>query len=429
MTLEETAILGCALQWPDESLPFLTEAGIRADTFSHEIPSLIFTTIATAWLAKAPGGFIGIATALGDRLADVGGAATLQTAIEGAAQPVTLPHYAEIVKEGHAKRRLALALKAAYKQLTTEPTGAVLAAIEAEISSIAAGRDSKRIASTKEIVMSVLGSLNKRTDGSKMAGLSTGIVRLDEETGGIRTGGYWVIAGPTKGGKSALVRYIVRAVALDQAKPVLVFGLEMSSDDTVEAMLATEGKVSASRMRDGTMHDMDFPKLTAAANNLALAPIYFRDDVYDLAGIRSYVRQVKAIQPDLAVVVVDYLQLTEGAGSADRREQEIAIVSKALRRMAKDENLAVIALAQLNDDGELRECRAIGMDATVQVTIEMCEEPGARLLRLRQRQGKTGVAVPVSFNGETFEWHPLAHEPEQASGKAFNSNNPNRKRK
>ena len=110
MTLEETAILGCALQWPDESLPFLTEAGIRADTFSHEIPSLIFTTIATAWLAKAPGGFIGIATALGDRLADVGGAATLQTAIEGAAQPVTLPHYAESVKEGHAKRRLALAL-------------------------------------------------------------------------------------------------------------------------------------------------------------------------------------------------------------------------------------------------------------------------------------------------------------------------------
>ncbi len=89
--------------------------------------------------------------------------------------------------------------------------------------------------------------------------------------------------------------------------------------------------------------------------------------------------------------------------------------------MAKDEGLAVIALAQLNDDGELRECRAIGMDATVQVTIEMCEdEPGARLLRLRQRQGKTGVAVPVVFNGETFEWHPLAHEPEQASGKSFN---------
>ncbi len=151
------------------------------------------------------------------------------------------------------------------------------------------------------IVMSVLGNLNSRTDGTKMAGLSTGIVRLDEETGGIRKGGYWVIAGPTKGGKSALVRYIVRAVALDQAKPVLVFGLEMSSDDTVEAMLATEGKVSASRMRDGTMHEMDFPKLTAAANNLALAPIFFRDDVYDLAGIRSYVRQVKAIQPDLAV--------------------------------------------------------------------------------------------------------------------------------
>jgi predicted ATP-dependent serine protease len=140
------------------------------------------------------------------------------------------------------------------------------------------------------------------------------------------------------------------------------------------------------------------------------------------------VRQVKAIQPDLAVVVVDYLQLTEGAGSADRREQEIAIVSKALRRMAKDENLAVIALAQLNDDGELRECRAIGMDATVQVTIEMCDEPGARLLRLRQRQGKTGVAVPVSFNGETFEWAALAHEPEQASGKSFNSNN-HKKRK
>ncbi len=123
------------------------------------------------------------------------------------------------------------------------------------------------------------------------------------------------------------------------------------------------------------------------------------------------------------VVVVDYLQLTEGAGSADRREQEIAIVSKALRRMAKDEGLAVIALAQLNDDGELRECRAIGMDATVQVTIEMCEdEPGARLLRLRQRQGKTGVVVPVVFNGETFEWHPLAHEPEPASGKSFTSN-------
>jgi replicative DNA helicase len=166
--------------------------------------------------------------------------------------------------------------------------------------------------------------------------------------------------------------------------------------------------VSASAMRDGKLADMDFPRLTAAANALAGAPIYFRDDVYDIAGIRSYVRQMKSVVPDIAAVVVDYLQLAEGSANADRRELEIAMISKALRRMAKDENLAVIALAQLNDDGELRECRAIGMDATVQVTIEMTDNPGARILRLRQRQGKTGIGIPVAFLGDTFQWEALA---------------------
>jgi len=187
----------------------------------------------------------------------------------------------------------------------------------------------------------------------------------------------------------------------------------MSREDTVEAMMAEDGPVSASRMRDGQLTEGDLQLLGQTATRITQAPLHFRDDVYDIAGIRAYTRQMKAIRPDLGCVVVDYVQLADGIRSPGaNREQEIAGVSKALRRMAKDENLAVIALSQLNDDGELRECRALGMDATVQVTIELTKEPGARKLRLRQRQGKTGIAVNVAFLGDTFQWHPLADEPE-----------------
>lgn len=267
----------------------------------------------------------------------------------------------------------------------------------------------------KELVTEVVTRIQRRTAGEKdEVGISTGIKALDRETGGLRLGATWVLAGPSKGGKSLLALNLLEAVSVNAGLHSLFFGLEMPAVENVERMFASVGGIRASVMRDGVLNSQDFTKAAAVAERLAKSPIIFRDDVFDLAELIAVAKQAKMANPELYAVFVDYAQLVGNERQkGENREQEVAAVSAALRRLAMQEKLCVVVLSQLNDDGKLRESRKLGMDATVIAMIEPDDEEGVRRLKLVQRAGRR-CTLRMAFRPEFMRFDNLPEGQEYA---------------
>jgi replicative DNA helicase len=208
------------------------------------------------------------------------------------------------------------------------------------------------------------------------------------------------------------------------------FGLEMPSVENVERMLCQVGRISATHARDGEITQNDFPNITAAAAKLAPAPILFRDDIFDMNEFAGTVRQMKSAFPDLYAVVLDYAQLMTGDVDERSREREVALISRTCRKLSMQLGLCFIVLSQVNDDGKLRESRALGMDATTVVFIEFDKNPNVRNLRLVQRSGKSGIELRVAYKGEHFLFADLApgdEEPEEPEKPRHNGHNGHRR--
>jgi replicative DNA helicase len=173
-------------------------------------------------------------------------------------------------------------------------------------------------------------------------------------------------------------------------------------------MFSSTGGILAASLRDGNLTDGDMTKIVAAAGKLAAAPIQFRDDVFDLADMLSAIKQYKLAYPDLFAFFVDYAQLIGAEiGHGQNREQEVAKISTALRRITMQEKLCCVVLSQLNDDGKLRESRRIGMDATVIAIIEDEEdEPKVKRVKLIQRGGRK-CTVRLAYRGDFMRFDSL----------------------
>jgi replicative DNA helicase len=252
-----------------------------------------------------------------------------------------------------------------------------------------------------------------------VTGIPTGFVDLDRMTAGLQPSDLIIIAGRPSMGKTAFALNLAQYASLSAKIGVAVFSLEMSKEQLALRLLCGEARVDMSKVRSGFAADRDFPKLVTAAGRLSDAPIYIDDTpALSVLELRAKARRLKRDrEAKLGLIVVDYLQLMRGHTGADNREQEISGISRSLKALAKELNVPVVALSQLNRQVEtraekrpvmadLRESGAIEQDADVIAFLyrpivydKNAEERAAEVIIAKQRNGPIGT-VNLTFMPE-----------------------------
>ena len=247
--------------------------------------------------------------------------------------------------------------------------------------------------------------------GSAIAGLPSGFIDLDQTIGGMRNGNLLIVAARPSMGKTALALAIAQHVALREKKTVAIFSLEMSGDDLISRMVSSEGMVDSKRMHSGQLSASDWPRVTQVADQIIKANLFIDESAGMTVGeMRTKARRLKA-REGLDLVVIDYLQLMEGdsrRGRDENRVNEISAISRGLKLLARDLDVPVVCLSQLNRSAEsrpdkkpllsdLRESGAIEQDADLVLLIfrEDYYDPES------SNRGKAEITIAKNRNGPT----------------------------
>ncbi len=191
--------------------------------------------------------------------------------------------------------------------------------------------------------------------GADVTGIPTGFKELDKLTSGFQPGNLIIIAARPSMGKSALALQMAQNLAVRNEIPVAMFTLEMSKSEVTQRMMCSEAKVESQSLRTGKLKPEDWPRLTAACDKLMKAPIYVDDTgSITMMEIRSKARRLKSRQPDLGLIIVDYLQLMTSGGNSENRVQEVSQISRSLKLLARDLEVPIVALSQLSRAVEQR---------------------------------------------------------------------------
>ena len=253
--------------------------------------------------------------------------------------------------------------------------------------------------------------------GAEITGIPAGFREIDHLTSGFQPGNLIVVAARPSMGKSGFGLCVAANIALRHDMPVGIFTLEMSKAEVTQRLMCSEAKVESQRLRTGKLAAEDWPRLTAACDKLAKAPIYVDDTgSITMMEIRSKARRLKSRHPNLGLIVVDYLQLMTSGSSAENRVQEVSQISRSLKVLARDLEVPIIAISQLSRAVEqrhdkrpilsdLRESGSIEQDADLVMFIyrdeyynpEETDQQGLAEIHLsKHRNGPTGV-VKLSF--------------------------------
>lgn len=369
------------------------------------------------------------------KLTEAGGRKYLDTLDCGAAWQ-DFAHHAKIVRETAVLRRLIETAHSIARRAYVQEgqVGELLDAAQSEIYAVAStGAAARTPQPIRSSILRVMQSLEKRYEAQQaVTGLSSGLEALDELTAGFQKGDLIIIAGRTSIGKTAVVMNIAAFVALDLKLPVAVFSLEMTEDALSERILSSDARVNGTRVRTGKLLDHDWPKLSAATNRLMKAPLFIdgtgNADEMTVRDVRARSRRLKAKHPGLALIVVDYLQLMRGSRRQrdGNREQEISEISRGLKAMARELDVPVIALAQLNRNlekregkrpmlSDLRESGSIEQDADLVCLLyrddlynkDSQDKGVAEIIVAKQRRGPTGTAR-VAFLKDYTRFENLA---------------------
>ena len=252
--------------------------------------------------------------------------------------------------------------------------------------------------------------------GADVTGTPTGFKDLDRITSGFQPGNLIIVAARPSMGKSALGLCMATNLAVRHELPVALFTLEMSKSEVTQRMMCSEAKVESQRLRTGKLAVDDWPRLTAACDKLAKAPIYVDDTgSITMMELRSKARRLKSKEPNLALIVVDYLQLMTSGGPIENRVQEVSQISRQLKVLARDLDLPILAMSQLSRAVEqrhdkrpilsdLRESGSIEQDADIVAFVyrdeyynDDSDQQGlAELIVAKHRNGPTDT-VKLAF--------------------------------
>jgi replicative DNA helicase len=252
-----------------------------------------------------------------------------------------------------------------------------------------------------------------------ITGLASGFTDYDMMTSGLQSSDLIIIAGRPSMGKTTFAMNIAENVAIEAKRPVAVFSMEMPGDSLAMRMMSSLGRIDQHRVRTGKLEDDEWPRLTSSVNMLAEAPMFI-DDTPALSPteVRARARRLKREQGDLGLIVLDYLQLMQAPGVGENRATEISAISRSLKALAKELDVPVIALSQLNRNleqrpnkrpvmSDLRESGSIEQDADLVVFIyrdevynEDSKDKGiAEIIIGKQRNGPIGT-VRLTFLGK-----------------------------
>ncbi|WP_022853035.1 replicative DNA helicase [Thermodesulfatator atlanticus] len=400
----------------------------------------IYRTMLELFNRNEPIDLVTVHAALKERelLEQVGGAAYLAELAELVPTAANVAYYANIVREKAILRRLIMAgteiVSRCYQ--ATEPVDDLLEEAERAIFEIRAQGNRKSFFSIKEVIKDAvlqIEQLHQRRE--EVTGIPTGFYEFDRLTAGLQNSDLIIVAGRPSMGKTSFALNIAHHAAVEHGIPVAIFSLEMSREQLAMRMLCADARVDAQAVRTGRLSDADWQRLTYAANRLSKAPIFIDDTAaISVLELRAKARRLMA-EHGLGLIIVDYLQLMKGKERRERREQEISEISSSLKAMAKELNVPVVALSQLNRRVEerpdkrpqlsdLRESGAIEQDADVILFIyreevykkDTLDKGIAELIIGKQRNGPTGV-VRLAFLSQYSTFANLDEEHQaQAAG-------------
>ncbi len=417
----ERGVLGCVLLSPRDSMGVCIEKFRRGSELFYDLRHQhIFDLLAEMYDQKEAVDLITVQQRLKDRnqLEAVGGIAYLSALVDSTPSAANLEYYADIVREKYLLRRMIQTCTGVVSRVYGHEgeVDSLLDEVERDVLRISEERVEATSRTIKDLVHKAINTIEEFHQRQGMlTGIATGFPDLDKLTSGLHGGEMIVIAARPSMGKTSLAMNIVEHAAVDQQLPVGVFSLEMTAESLVLRMLCSRSRVNLRSIRDGFLAERDFPKLTGSAGKLAGAPIFI-DDTSGLSILQLRAKARRMYQQfGIKLFVIDYLQLLNSTSRrAENRQQEIADISNGIKALAKELDVPVIVLSQLNRElekdknrkprlSDLRESGAIEQDADLvgllyRATTGDDEDGGSQemdavpvnLLIAKQRNGPTG---------------------------------------
>ena len=361
-------------------------------------------------------------------LEQIGGAPALAQIADSVPTAAHIEHHALILRD----KGLARALIRSCEQLASrgydgaESVDDLIESAEREILQIATGHAHSGFRTLRDEIQTTFDYIERKQSG-QLVGVRSGFKDFDDLTGGMNGGDLVVMAGRPSMGKTALALNVARNHAVEDGGCVAFFSLEMNNRELVVRLLLSEALIDGRRLRTaGMLRDSDWRQLTRAATTLEGKRLYFDDSMGITVGDLSARARRLDRDEKLSLLVVDYIQLLQGRADIERREQQVADISRSLKLLAKDLDIPVIALSQLNRGPEarpdkrpqladLRESGAIEQDADVVIFVyrdELYDEDSpdqgiAELIVGKQRNGPIGT-VKLQFDADHGRFHDLA---------------------
>jgi replicative DNA helicase len=373
----------------------------------------------------------------------IGGQIYLATLLNETPSAANIRRHAEIIRERALMRGLASAGHEIAESVVS-PAGrsakTLLDQAETKIFQIAengarGGKGFQPLIEPLTRVIDRVDELYKAGSSNPITGMATGFSDLDEKTAGLQKGDLIIVAGRPSMGKTAFALNIAAHVGVKEGKPVAIFSMEMSSEQLAMRLLGSHGRLDQQALRTGQLKSEDFSRMSSAMGDLSQAPIYIDETgAMNPLDLRAKARRLHRQYDGLGLIVVDYLQLmTSARGNGENRATEISEISRSLKALAKELNVPVVALSQLNRSleqrqnrrpvmSDLRESGAIEQDADVILFIyrddvydeNSADKGTAEIIIGKQRNGPTGTIRLVflghytrfeNFGGGEFGGH------------------------
>jgi len=354
----EEAVLG-AMLLSETAIGAVTEI-VDASDFYRGSHGTVYRTCLALWAKGEPVDAITLANELEERgeLEQIGGTARVAELAALVSATANVEHYARIVKETATLRGLIRAGQeiARLGRERVGETSELVDQAEQIVFDLSQERVRGDFAHIGPLLTESFERITKLYEaGADVTGVPSGFRELDRLTSGFQPGNLVILAARPSMGKSALGLCIAANLGVRSQTPVALFTLEMSKAEVTQRLMCSEAKVESERVRSGKLTQEDWPRLTAACDKLMKAPIFVDDTgSITMMELRSKARRLKARQPELGLIVVDYLQLMTSGGTAENRVQEVSQISRNLKVLARDLDVPILALSQLSRAVEQR---------------------------------------------------------------------------
>lgn len=358
---------------------------IKPEDFFYAANREIYSIVMSLFNENIPVDIVTVSDRLkqADKLDGIGGIGYLSSAVTSVPTTGNVEHYSRIIKEKSVLRRLIRASSLISEMAYTEDGDIknILDQSEQAVFDVSSSKEAKDIVPIQDVLMTayqdmVENSVNQGT----ITGVPTGFDELNHRTGGLHGGELIIVAGRPGMGKSSFAVNIAESAAIHDNVTVAIFNLEMSKTMLVNRILCSQALVDSQKVRLGDFDSEDWQQIGSVVDKIAMAPIFIDDTAaITVSEIRAKCRRLKQTR-NLGLVIIDYLQLIQGSGRGDNRQQEITEISRSLKILAKELDVPVIALSQLSRTVEsrgdkrpmladLRESGAIEQDADIVIFL------------------------------------------------------------